>query len=1297
MKWAPCWVALGLLLLGCKKDAAHQSLVPPWQWVVTGMKPASVAAEPALVVCDANGSGCTRVKPGVTLAGSKLLRLERGVSEFELDKSTRVEVAEGSELLLEDAPRSLTLRAGGMVLSRSAELAEAGPLLVKLLDRTLTLAGRTALVARAESLNRGQVFVAQGVVKVKEPSGTRELRPGEGAQLERQGATDLQALFAGKVSRFRQAVLAIAHPPPPPSVAAPRGLGSMTARVPGTTAVVGGVRLAQHRVRALVRDGVAQTEVEEVFQNDGDRVLEGRYVFPLPADASITGLTLFVNDKPVEASLVEKQRAAAIFKGIVDDSVRPRDPALLEWVRGSEFSLKVFPIPAHGSRKLSLRYQQTLSSDGPSQAYVYPLSFGRERSTPIDELSIDVDLSDAGEAVKDVLPSGYPATVTQSSSASHVALRATKTAPDRDFTVSFRRPSPGATLGTAEPGFVALRLRAELPPSLAAPAFQRRDRVLVLDASQSQSSESFAAVQRLALDVVRSLEPDERFAILLCDSACEAFPKAGLSALQGGALAEAEAFVTQRKPSGASDLAGALRAAAERVAPGEQLQIVYVGDGAPSAGELSAPRISARVRPGFEARKVDLRLIGAGVSLDEVTLGALARELSGSYEPLSSTASLAERSEELEAELRTPLLIAPTLEVPASLSEVEPRVLPNLRLGQELVVLAKYDSKLPFNVTLRGRLDGQPYALVRTVAVLPSPSAAPLAARSWAEARIRELSTSGDASATPLLIELSKRFGVMSRETSWLVLENEKMFAEFGIARPKEQVEQSASERAQLASELDQTDAGASGEPAEAPQPAQASAGPGKRAASKPSQVPPASAPAAPSPAAGGGLSGLGSSGAAADKAVQGPKGDANIGNVAVTGGTIDNAARVVAGMRAGFRACYQRGLASQPDAAGKIRLALKVGPSGDVVSATANASQALPSAITSCVQARAQRAVFASPQGGPVTVNLLVTLTLQDSAQPSVPAEPSRPIRSFELPQDVALLRAGDERWTQEGESALDKLRSDLAANPASRARHQALVRGLLLRGRFAPALAAAEHFVEQDPELPQARELLAYARVASGDRSGAVRAIADLVEDAANDAKAQGRAARAFEALGDEARACAHWRALFELLPGSDAARFEALRCRARVLGDREAALADARAVSKPDASLLRLLPLLESGQVPPFEKSNGSAGQFEVELDCEPAADCPLPIVITPTGTVLSPSTPGLGRSSARGFAFSGLLSGPYRVLLVGGALGAKGHVAVRALGARNNFAFAPGRGLTLATAQVTMTGFGPHTRF
>jgi hypothetical protein len=253
--------------------------------------------------------------------------------------------------------------------------------------------------------------------------------------------------------------------------------------------------------------------------------------------------------------------------------------------------------------------------------------------------------------------------------------------------------------------------------------------------------------------------------------------------------------------------------------------------------------------------------------------------------------------------------------------------------------------------------------------------------------------------------------------------------------------------------------------------------------------------------------------------------------------------------------------------------------------------------------------------------------------------------------------------------------------------------LRGVLQRGRFAPALSAAERFVELDPDLPVARELLAYAAVANGDHQRAVSAVDTMAENAPTDLKAHARAARAFEALGDEARACAHWRAMFELAPTSDAAIYESLRCRARVFKDNVGALRDAHAVRQPGPLLQRLLPLLGPGQVPPFEKSSGGAGQLEASLSCEPKQFCPYVIAITPTGTVFSPWTPALGRSSATSFAFSGLLDGTYHVLLVGGSGGSRGSVQLRALNANSALPFTQGQAPTLASVQVTLARVRP----
>jgi len=136
---------------------------------------------------------------------------------------------------------------------------------------------------------------------------------------------------------------------------------------------------------------------------------------------------------------------------------------------------------------------------------------------------------------------------------------------------------------------------------------------------------------------------------------------------------------------------------------------------------------------------------------------------------------------------------------------------------------------------------------------------------------------------------------------------------------------------------------------------------------------------------AGGGLAGIGQSGKAEGssgtgevKKVQGPKGSASVGGASVSGGVVSNASRVVAGMRAGFRSCYNRGLAENPDAQGSIRLSIRVGPGGEVQGVTASPSGNLPGSVVSCVQSRASAAQFDPPEGGSAVVVVPVSFVKQ-------------------------------------------------------------------------------------------------------------------------------------------------------------------------------------------------------------------------------------------------------------------------------------------------------------------------------
>ena len=111
-------------------------------------------------------------------------------------------------------------------------------------------------------------------------------------------------------------------------------------------------------------------------------------------------------------------------------------------------------------------------------------------------------------------------------------------------------------------------------------------------------------------------------------------------------------------------------------------------------------------------------------------------------------------------------------------------------------------------------------------------------------------------------------------------------------------------------------------------------------------------------------------------KTLRGPAGAVAVGEASVAGGTVANANTVVAGMAAGFRRCFNKGLQEDPAMKGTVRVTAKIGKGGEVVSATPSASGTLSKTVVDCVSARISSAQFSPPVGGLATLVIPVSMT---------------------------------------------------------------------------------------------------------------------------------------------------------------------------------------------------------------------------------------------------------------------------------------------------------------------------------
>ena len=142
--------------------------------------------------------------------------------------------------------------------------------------------------------------------------------------------------------------------------------------------------------------------------------------------------------------------------------------------------------------------------------------------------------------------------------------------------------------------------------------------------------------------------------------------------------------------------------------------------------------------------------------------------------------------------------------------------------------------------------------------------------------------------------------------------------------------------------------------------------------------------PVRPGAGGNGGLGSIGNTGSSGPTTagtaakVKGPVGNAQVGGANVSGGSVANAGSVVAGMAAGFRRCYNRGLAENPEMKGSVRITARIGPNGEVLSASPSGGGGLSGTVISCVTARVSSAQFSPPEGGGATIVIPVTFVSQ-------------------------------------------------------------------------------------------------------------------------------------------------------------------------------------------------------------------------------------------------------------------------------------------------------------------------------
>ncbi|WP_404985837.1 VIT domain-containing protein [Chryseobacterium sp. M5] len=143
------------------------------------------------------------------------------------------------------------------------------------------------------------------------------------------------------------------------------------------------VILQEAKIDTKILGNLATTTATYTFYNPSNRILEGKLTFPLPEGVSVSGYALDINGKLRNAVSVPKERAKEVFESIERRNI---DPGIIEKVEGNNFRTRIYPIPQKGSRTIQITYHQELKNV--ASDYQYFLSFANATTIPNFNLKV---------------------------------------------------------------------------------------------------------------------------------------------------------------------------------------------------------------------------------------------------------------------------------------------------------------------------------------------------------------------------------------------------------------------------------------------------------------------------------------------------------------------------------------------------------------------------------------------------------------------------------------------------------------------------------------------------------------------------------------------------------------------------------------------------------------------------------------------------------------------------------------------------------------------------------------------
>ncbi|OUS24054.1 marine proteobacterial sortase target protein [Gammaproteobacteria bacterium 45_16_T64] len=496
----------------------------------------------------------------------------------------------------------------------------------------------------------------------------------------------------------------------------------------------------------VVSGMVVQATVKQVFVNNTEQWLEGQYVFPLPSDSAVNGLTIRLGERLIRGEIKEKEIARKMFVKARNDG---KVATLVEQQRPNLFTNRVTNIAPGERIEVTLTYLQTLTYDSGEFSLRIPMTLtpryipgksnashrtstlqGQGWAFNTDQVSDANDITPQQQnevkhkaSVHIALSSGFDLAEIQApfhdvhtdrvGGVYHVRLKQPGAVMNRDFVLRWRPVLDEAPVAAFFTESVVDDVSANIehhgllmmmPPSTTYPIQGLpRELILVIDTSGSMAGTSIEQAKQALLVALERLTDRDTFNVIEFNSTTHQLFETSVVANAQNILA-ARRYVKGLDANGGTEMKGALNAALS-LHPTHEMsavrQVVFITDGSVGNEAALLNLIATQVKGSR------LFTVAIGAAPNGYFMKKAAQYGKGTYTFIGDTFEVRKSITALFEKIEKPMLTNVKVKFHNSgVTEFYPGNIPDLYDGEPLLLFVQMAEKTD-TITVSGEFEGR--------------------------------------------------------------------------------------------------------------------------------------------------------------------------------------------------------------------------------------------------------------------------------------------------------------------------------------------------------------------------------------------------------------------------------------------------------------------------------------------------------------------------------------------------------------------------------------------------------------